>query len=390
MSEFFEACARGDAETLRRLLSADASLARATDPRGQFGGWTGLHSAAKSGRVEAVRVLLQHGADPNAREAGDHTTPLHWAAACGQLDIAGALLDAGADPQGSGDAHELDVIGWAAVFGSPAHDPAPMSAERRELIARLVQRGARHHVFSAMAMGDLDLIRRVAEQDPKALERRQSRFEHQLTPLHFAIDRKRYDLLDLLIALGAGLEAQDGRGHTALTFAALRGDRDAVRRLHAAGAKFPGATEPGDARPAVAALGASVKKVVPMIYVPDVARALDWYTSIGFAELARYGANGLVNFGMVALGHAELMLNAHGKAGPQTASVWLYTDRVDAIYQVLKSRQLAAVRASLEGEPGPGEIAFEQDIEDMFYGARQFCIRDPHGYEIYFIQSMSE
>jgi hypothetical protein len=22
----------------------------------------------------------------------------------------------------------------------------------------------------------------------------------------------------------------------------------------------------------------------------------------------------------------------------------------------------------------------------MFYGARQFCIRDPNGYEIYFIQ----
>jgi len=29
---------------------------------------------------------------------------------------------------------------------------------------------------------------------------------------------------------------------------------------------------------------------------------------------------------------------------------------------------------------------FEQDIEDMFYGARQFGIRDPNGYILYFIQ----
>ena len=30
-------------------------------------------------------------------------------------------------------------------------------------------------------------------------------------------------------------------------------------------------------------------------------------------------------------------------------------------------------------------IEFTQDIEDMFYGARQFCIRDLNGYELYFI-----
>ncbi len=27
-------------------------------------------------------------------------------------------------------------------------------------------------------------------------------------------------------------------------------------------------------------------------------------------------------------------------------------------------------------------------IEDMFYGARQFCIRDLNGYGLYFIQSI--
>jgi hypothetical protein len=42
-----------------------------------------------------------------------------------------------------------------------------------------------------------------------------------------------------------------------------------------------------------------------MIHVPDVARALDWYTSIGFRELARYDDDGLVNFGMVSFGRCR-------------------------------------------------------------------------------------
>lgn len=53
------------------------------------------------------------------------------------------------------------------------------------------------------------------------------------------------------------------------------------------------------------------------------------------------------------------------------------------------SRQLEAAQAALAGEPGDHEgIEFQQDIEDMFYGARPFCIRDLNGYEVYFIQSM--
>jgi hypothetical protein len=32
-------------------------------------------------------------------------------------------------------------------------------------------------------------------------------------------------------------------------------------------------------------------------------------------------------------------------------------------------------------------IVFQQDIEDMFYSARQFAVRDLNGYLLYFIQS---
>jgi hypothetical protein len=94
-----------------------------------------------------------------------------------------------------------------------------------------------------------------------------------------------------------------------------------------------------------------------------------------------------VNFGMVSFGEAELMLNMHGSPGVHDASLWFYTDRIDDLYLLLKSRRLEAAHSQLTGQPGDNEgIVFEQDIEDMFYGARQFGIRDPNGYILYFIQ----
>jgi ankyrin repeat protein len=388
LAGFFEACANGDLDRLRPLVDAQRRLARASDPRAPHAGWTGMHAAAKAGHADVARLLLEHGADPNAREAGDNTSPLHWAAAGAHVDTIRLLLDAGADVQGVADVHELDVIGWATFYQSPTEDPSAIDPSRRQMVALLVERGASHHIFSAMCVGDLSLIRDVVEQDPHALDRRLSRFEKQLTPLHFAIQRKRYDILGLLIELGADLDAVDGRGQTALTLAMLRGDRDAMQRLQAAGATLPAVAPPPAFRDTMATLAASVAKGVPMFYVPDVGRALDWYTSIGFTELARYEDDGLVNFGMVAFGRAELMLNMHGAAGKHDASVWFYTDQVDRLYEQLKARQLQAARASLAGKAvDTSPIVFEQEIEDMFYGARQFAIRDLNGYQLYFIQS---
>lgn len=65
---------------------------------------TPLFYAAASGSVGVARVLLEAGADPNARERRkeysdvlDHT-PLHYAASNGHLEVIKALLEHGADP----------------------------------------------------------------------------------------------------------------------------------------------------------------------------------------------------------------------------------------------------------------------------------------------------
>ncbi len=378
VSTFFGACASGDVEALRGLLAVDPGLVRIANPGAHHADWTGLHSAARGGHLDAVRVLLEHGADPNAREAGDNTYPLHWAAAGAYRDIVRTLLDAGGDVHGIGDAHELDAIGWATVFHKPD--------QAWDALHLLVERGARHHIFSAIAFGDLALIRSLVEQNPEAIDRRLSRFEGRQTPLHYAINRQRHDILSLLIELGADLEAGDANGHTPLVTAMLRGDREATGRLHAAGATPPTPIAGPELRTGMATLADSVKKGVPMIAVPDIAATLDWYTSIGFTELGRYADDGVVNFGMLSFGKAELMLRPGPKSEHHDVSLWFYTDKIDALYQLLKARQLTAAQAALGGDAQEHEgITFEEDLYAPFYGGRQFSIRDLNGYSLLFL-----
>jgi hypothetical protein len=376
----FEACASGNVEGLRGLLANDPDLVRASRADRPHAGWTGLHEAAQRGHADAVRLLLEHGADPNAREAGDATYPLHWAAAQGHVETVRALLDAGGDVHGWGDAHELEVIGWATLFRAAGDNP-------EEVVSLLLERGARHHIFSAIVAGELELIQRLVEANPEMLDRRMSRFEQGQTPLHLAMNRKRHDILDLLIELGADLEAEDSHGHTALAAAMLRGDRAAMSRLHAAGAKQPERVRTSSFRASMAEMAGSVHKGVPMIRVPDVAAALAWYDSIGFREIGRYEDDGAVNFGMVSFGKAELMLVMDGKTGEHEVSLWFYTDQVDRLYQTLKSRQLEAAQAVLAGEGrDPHAIEFVEHLYEPFYGGREFGIRDLNGYNLYFLR----
>ena len=87
-AEFMRACAAGDLSTLRDFLQKDPALAR-----DRVAGTTGLHVAVH--HPDAVRLLIEHGADPNARDEGDNATPLHFAAAAGMFESVRALLDGG-------------------------------------------------------------------------------------------------------------------------------------------------------------------------------------------------------------------------------------------------------------------------------------------------------
>ncbi len=93
--DVFDAAAVGRTRGLEELLGADAGLARSWSQDG----FTPLHLAAFFGHEDAVRALLEHGADANvvARHETLVVAPLHSAAARAHSSIVRLLLDAGAD-----------------------------------------------------------------------------------------------------------------------------------------------------------------------------------------------------------------------------------------------------------------------------------------------------
>ncbi len=381
VADFLHACESGDEAVVRAMLAADPSLATAAREEGH-GGWTALHSAARSGHAAIVRALLAHGATVDAREHGDNTTPLHWGAAAHHTEVVRTLIEHGCDVHGIGDAHALDVIGWATVFS----DDRTIAEARTATIAQLVGAGARHHIFSALALGDAALVREVVRDDPRALDRRLSHFDGALTPLHFALRQRRHDLLSLLLELGADVTAIDGRGDTPLLSAIMAGDREAMERLTAAGATLP-ATGGESGIASVATLASRVRHGSVMLPVLDIGATLAWYTSIGFTEVARYGEDGVLNFGMVKFGNAEVMFSAATRLGEPKPSLWFYVDGIDALYGAFRARQLQEARDALRAPAGAAPtIVFQTDIYDPFYGGREFALRDLNGYILNFHQ----
>ena len=95
--DIFGAIADGDAARVEVLLGADATVVH---PMGEGEGPVPLVWAAFYGERRIVEVLLEHGADPNV--VGESHTPLITAILRHNDDIVQLLLDHGADPEFAG------------------------------------------------------------------------------------------------------------------------------------------------------------------------------------------------------------------------------------------------------------------------------------------------
>ncbi len=121
-----EAAALGDLDKLSGAIGRSRRRARELSSDG----FAPLHLAAFFGQVEAARLLLERGADLQARSTSRRlpsVTPLHSAAAARQTEVAELLLEAGADPNVTHNG------GWTALHSAAANGNIELA---RLLLAR--------------------------------------------------------------------------------------------------------------------------------------------------------------------------------------------------------------------------------------------------------------
>lgn len=216
----------GEVDRLRQLLDEHPGLA--TDRLGSATGMsrTLLHVVTDwPGHLprgaETVRVLVQAGADVNARFAGPHIeTPLHWAASTDDVPVLDALIDAGADIEAPG-----AVIGG----GTPISDACAFA--QWNAARRLLERGATTQLWESAALGVMDRIEAAfsAEPPPDA---------HEVTQgLWSACHGDQREAAEYFLDRGAGLDWIGYDDLTPLDAATRAGAADLAAWLRARGAK---------------------------------------------------------------------------------------------------------------------------------------------------------
>jgi ankyrin repeat protein len=188
--------------------------------------------AAVTGDVAALRRLLAR--DPNLYRAEYwYTQPIHFAVREGHLEAVRVLLDAGADPA----ALALDGEDLTTIARDRGHEAvARLLEDVRALRERTAPAAADHPIHDAAAAGDAARVRALLDAEPQLVHRgdRAGR-----TPLHRAVAVSAREVVRLLLDRGADPNWPEGPGAPrgmALWTAARAGDRAIVELLLAHGA----------------------------------------------------------------------------------------------------------------------------------------------------------
>jgi ankyrin repeat protein len=144
-----------------------------------------LMDAVREGKSKAVKLLLECGADVKARtESFDSAFQI--AAQTGDVPIAKLLLEGGADPS------------FPHTGLSPLHEAAIHG--HTEFVKLLIDLGVRHDLYSAIALGEVDMVRKGLQVDVSRALRPDGA---QRMPLDYAAANGQLEIAKLLLAHGA-------------------------------------------------------------------------------------------------------------------------------------------------------------------------------------------
>ncbi|KAF5353782.1 hypothetical protein D9758_010620 [Tetrapyrgos nigripes] len=186
-----------------------------------------LHDAAENGYFHIVKVLVDNGADVNARE-GYHGCALQAAAYRGKLDVVKYLVEKGADVNAKGGQYGFAL--QAAAY-----------REKLDVVKYLVEKGADVNakggeiVFALQAAafrGDLDIVKCLVEKGADV----NAEGGYFGFALQAAAHRGPLDIVKYLVEKGADVNAKGGYYGFALQAAAYQGDLDTVKYLVEKGA----------------------------------------------------------------------------------------------------------------------------------------------------------
>ena len=237
-SAFIHAVRSEDVETVRELLGQQPQLATLRicneavdedDPRST----TPLHmSSFIPGNEELVALLLEAGAEVDALGyQGFWRTPLSLAAWDGTVGCVRLLLEAGADP------NPTTSIGISPLHNSVCH----RSHEKTKL---LLEYGAQPTLYVAVALGMVDRVHGLLEQEPGLVN---VPGESNLLPMTVAAEFGQRDVAEVLIQHGAEVTLTQacGLGILDRVKTLVEKNRDAVNQVEGADAPLIAASRNG-------------------------------------------------------------------------------------------------------------------------------------------------